>query len=152
MSLRGHRSRRLYRQKLGAKSRVLLISISLATTQGLAQGQQLSAPRQTPSAPSVAAPEKSGENETASLEHGSLDQKASSSCSTNELSSQHSSRRLKFSECRSECRSFSRDYPPTDPTLAITHPAEPSIQQKFFLTLGLLYTPAEPMCLAQQML
>jgi hypothetical protein len=81
MSLRGHLSRRLFRQKLGAKSRVLLISISLATTQGLAQGQQLSEPRQTPSAPSVAAPEKSRENETASLEHGSVDQKASSSCS-----------------------------------------------------------------------
>jgi hypothetical protein len=74
-------SRRLYRQKLGARTRVLLISITLATTQALAQGQQLSAPQQTPSAPSAVAPEKSGENQTAPLEHGSLDQKAGSSSS-----------------------------------------------------------------------
>jgi hypothetical protein len=46
----------------------LLISIMLATTQGVGQGQQRSA-------------ENSGEDQTASEKHESLDQKASSSCS-----------------------------------------------------------------------
>jgi hypothetical protein len=61
-------SRRLDRQQSGARACVVLISITLATTQGLGQGQQRLA-------------ENSGENQTASLKHGSLDQKASGSCS-----------------------------------------------------------------------
>jgi hypothetical protein len=81
MSLRGTMSRRVDRQQFGARTRVLLISITLATTQVLGQGKQRSAPQQTPSASLVATPENSGENQTASLKHGSLDQKASSSCS-----------------------------------------------------------------------
>jgi hypothetical protein len=66
MSLRGTMSTRLNHQQFGARACVLLISIMLA--QGLGQGQQRSA-------------ENSGEDQTASQNHESLDQKASSSCS-----------------------------------------------------------------------
>ena len=68
MSLRGTISTRLNRQQFGARACVLLISIMLATTQSVGQGQQRSA-------------ENSGEDQTASEKHESLDQKASSSCS-----------------------------------------------------------------------
>jgi len=68
MSLRGTMSTRLNRQQFGARACVLLISIMLATTRVLGQGLQRSA-------------EKSGEGQTASQKHESLDQKASSSCS-----------------------------------------------------------------------
>ncbi len=69
MSLRGTMSTRLNRQQFGARACVLLISIMLATTQGVGQGQQRSA-------------ENSGEDQTASEKHESLDQKASTPCST----------------------------------------------------------------------
>jgi hypothetical protein len=68
MSFRGTMSTRLNRQQFGARACVLPISIMLVTTQGLGQGQQRSA-------------ENSGEDQTASQKHESLDQKASSSCS-----------------------------------------------------------------------
>jgi len=53
----------------------------IAITQSLAQAQQWSTPQQTPSPPSITVDHGSGENGTASIQHGPLDQKASSSCS-----------------------------------------------------------------------
>jgi hypothetical protein len=69
------------RQQLGAITRALLITISLATTPNLAQGQQLAGPQQRQSSPSISVCHGSRENQAASQEQGSSDQKAGSSCS-----------------------------------------------------------------------
>jgi hypothetical protein len=59
----------------------LVITISLATTPDLAQGQQLAGPQQTQSSPSISVYHGSQENPAASQEQGSSDQETGSSCS-----------------------------------------------------------------------
>ena len=62
---------------MGTGTRGLLVSISIAMTQILAHAQRISVPRETPSGIAITVDDGSGANQPASIQHGSLDQKAS---------------------------------------------------------------------------
>src|SRR2546429_6994391 len=63
-------------------TRVLLVAVSIAMTQGLGYAQPFSSERETPSPSSTTAPGRSADNDSTSIQHGSLDQEATSPCSS----------------------------------------------------------------------
>src|SRR5438309_9904143 len=67
--------------KMGRGTRGLLVSISIAMMQSLAHAQRISVPKEMPSAISITVDDGSGANQPASIQYGSLDQKAKPLCS-----------------------------------------------------------------------
>jgi len=70
-----------YRRQVIAGTAAFLIASLLGATSGLAQGQHESPPGQTPSVPTIAVKENSGEKQQMSGESGSSNEKANSGCS-----------------------------------------------------------------------
>ena len=66
---------------MAAVTHALLIAVSIATTQGPAHVQEPMVAQERPSPTSITLDEGAGENQAASIQYASLDQKANSLCS-----------------------------------------------------------------------